>query len=67
MKFHFLAIFVVAGRPVPQGAGGLKFPSLRHNLARKASRPVRGGWIEIVGPSTYSDDGSVPSRKGRVD
>ena len=34
-------------RPVPQGAGGLKFELGLAHASTRLSRPARGGWIEI--------------------
>ena len=39
---------MTSSRPVPRGAGGLKYFFPHHNKITKKSRPARGGWIEMI-------------------
>ena len=52
-------------RPTPHGVGGLKYPYMFGDPARKAtSHPSRGGWIEIIKPEDYAEKLTSPTPHG---
>ena len=54
----------IAVRPSPCGEGGLKYRRGIHEVYRRPSLPVRGGWIEIKKSRPYpKNDGSLPVRE----
>ena len=74
LKFAIIASLSSMSRPAPQGAGGLKSVLMKRFVIPGASRPARGGWIEIAtGSSTRSTRrgpapqgaGGLKSRMGR--
>ena len=69
MKYPGAAGWGLSSRPAPYGAGGLKFPAMMpEKRAFSESRPVWGGWIEmLLGVSQSDKDKEVPPRMGRVD
>ena len=54
-------------RPAPHGAGGLKSTGGTVGAITTASRPARGGWIEIYRVQVGAFANRVPPRTGRVD